>query len=178
MADRQVAFVTGASRGIGKAIAVHLARSGFDVALTARTVADGEAREHSSTLHKSDTRPLPGSLASTADLVEAAGVRSLTVPADLTSLRYFRFLTEPVRVGGVGCWVSRTGYSGELGYELFYSRDYADHMWTALLEAGEEHGLQPAGLGDLGWLSWHRHRRRLRMCRLKRTIIRRRLLER
>jgi NAD(P)-dependent dehydrogenase (short-subunit alcohol dehydrogenase family) len=84
MADRPVAFVTGASRGIGKAIAVHLARSGFDVALTARTVADGEAREHSSTLHKSDTRPLPGSLASTADLVEAAGVRSLTVPADLT----------------------------------------------------------------------------------------------
>jgi NAD(P)-dependent dehydrogenase (short-subunit alcohol dehydrogenase family) len=84
MADRQVAFVTGASRGIGKAIAVHLARSGFDVALTARTVADGEAREHSSTLHKSDTRPLPGSLTSTADLVEAAGVRSLTVPADLT----------------------------------------------------------------------------------------------
>ena len=44
MADRPVAFVTGASRGIGKAIAVHLARSGFDVALTARTVADGEAR--------------------------------------------------------------------------------------------------------------------------------------
>ena len=45
--------------------------------------------------------------------------------------------------------LSRTGYSGELGYELFYSRDYADHMWTALLEAGEEHGLQPAGLGAL-----------------------------
>ena len=84
MADRPVAFVTGASRGIGKAIAVHLARSGFDVALTARTVADGEAREHSSTLHRSDTRPLPGSLASTADLVEQAGARSLTVPADLT----------------------------------------------------------------------------------------------
>jgi len=84
MADRPVAFVTGASRGIGKAIAVHLARSGFDVALTARTVADGEAREHSSTLHRSDTRPLPGSLESTADLVEQAGARSLTVPADLT----------------------------------------------------------------------------------------------
>ena len=84
MSDRPVAFVTGASRGIGKAIAVHLARSGFDVALTARTVADGEAREHSSTLHRSDTRPLPGSLTSTADLVEQAGARSLTVPADLT----------------------------------------------------------------------------------------------
>ena len=79
-----VAMVTGASRGIGKAIAVHLARSGFDVALTARTVTEGESREHSSTLHKSNTRPLPGSLVSTAALVEDAGGRSLTVPADLT----------------------------------------------------------------------------------------------
>ena len=78
------AFVTGASRGIGKAIAVHLARAGFDVAVTARTVADGEQREHSSTLRASDTSPLPGSLRSTAALIEAAGVRSLTVPADLT----------------------------------------------------------------------------------------------
>jgi NAD(P)-dependent dehydrogenase (short-subunit alcohol dehydrogenase family) len=78
------ALVTGASRGIGKAIAVHLARAGFDVALTARTVEEGEEREHSSTLHRSDTSPLPGSLSSTARLVEAAGVRSLTVPADLT----------------------------------------------------------------------------------------------
>jgi NAD(P)-dependent dehydrogenase (short-subunit alcohol dehydrogenase family) len=84
MADRPISLVTGASRGIGKAIAVHLAQSGFDVALTARTVAEGEEREHSSTLRKSDTRPLPGSLISTAALVEDAGGRSLTVPADLT----------------------------------------------------------------------------------------------
>jgi NAD(P)-dependent dehydrogenase (short-subunit alcohol dehydrogenase family) len=78
------AFVTGASRGIGKAIAIHLARAQFDVALTARTTVDGERREHSSTVHTSDTTPLPGSLTSTAKLVEAEGVRCLTVPADLT----------------------------------------------------------------------------------------------
>jgi NAD(P)-dependent dehydrogenase (short-subunit alcohol dehydrogenase family) len=83
VSERRVAFVTGASRGIGKAIANHLARAGFDVALTARTVQDGDAYEHSSTIRKSDTRPLPGSLSSTAELVEKAGVRSLTVPADL-----------------------------------------------------------------------------------------------
>jgi NAD(P)-dependent dehydrogenase (short-subunit alcohol dehydrogenase family) len=80
----RTAFVTGASRGIGKAIALHLARGQFDVALTARTTTDGERREHSSTVRTSDTTPLPGSLSSTAALVEAEGVRCLTVPADLT----------------------------------------------------------------------------------------------
>jgi NAD(P)-dependent dehydrogenase (short-subunit alcohol dehydrogenase family) len=83
MADRKVAFVTGASRGIGKAIAIHLAGAGFDVAITARTVTEGESREHSSTLKRSDTRPLPGSLTSTAAAIEESGAQSLAVPADL-----------------------------------------------------------------------------------------------
>lgn len=81
--DDHVAFVTGASRGIGKACAIALAAAGFDVACTARTQHEGEAREHSSTVHKSDTRPLPGSLESTVAAIEAAGRRALSVPADL-----------------------------------------------------------------------------------------------
>lgn len=80
---RKIAFVTGASRGIGKAIAIELAHAGYDVAITARTVHEGESREHSSTLKRSDTTPLPGSLDSTASQIEAAGRRCLTVPADL-----------------------------------------------------------------------------------------------
>jgi NAD(P)-dependent dehydrogenase (short-subunit alcohol dehydrogenase family) len=80
---RRVAFVTGASRGIGKACAIRLAGAGFDVACTARTQKEGEAREHSSTVRKSDDRPLPGSLATTAEAIEATGRRALTVPADL-----------------------------------------------------------------------------------------------
>jgi NAD(P)-dependent dehydrogenase (short-subunit alcohol dehydrogenase family) len=78
-----IAVVTGASRGIGKAIAVHLARAGFDVALIARTFTEGEQREHSSTVRQSDTSPLPGSLTATAEAVADAGARSLTVCADL-----------------------------------------------------------------------------------------------
>ena len=81
--ERKVALITGASRGIGKVCAQWLARAGYDVAITARTVHEGEEREHSSTLKRSKTTPLPGSLDATAALVEAEGARSLAVAADL-----------------------------------------------------------------------------------------------
>lgn len=83
-ASRPVAFVTGASRGIGKAIALALADAGHDVVISARTVTPGEQRENSLTIHKSDTRPLPGSLQETAEEIEARGVQCLMVPLDLT----------------------------------------------------------------------------------------------
>jgi NAD(P)-dependent dehydrogenase (short-subunit alcohol dehydrogenase family) len=81
--NRKVAFITGASRGIGKSCAIELAAAGFDVAITARTVTEGEPREHSSTVKASDMTPLPGSLAGTAELIENEGVQSLVLPADL-----------------------------------------------------------------------------------------------
>jgi aminomethyltransferase len=58
--------------------------------------------------------------------------------ADVGSLRYFRFWTEPVQVGGVPAWVSRTGYSGELGYEIFVRPGDAEQLWQALTGAGAE----------------------------------------
>jgi aminomethyltransferase len=45
--------------------------------------------------------------------------------------------------------VARTGYSGELGFELFYPGEYAEHMWDAVMAAGTPLGLEPCGLGAL-----------------------------
>jgi NAD(P)-dependent dehydrogenase (short-subunit alcohol dehydrogenase family) len=76
---RPTALVTGASRGIGKATAVALAASGFDVAIPARTVHEGEGFDDSD----SAQRTVPGSLDTTAALVEEQGSRALSVPMDL-----------------------------------------------------------------------------------------------
>lgn len=78
-----VAFITGASRGIGRACAIELAAVGYDVAVTARTVAEGERRNHSSTLQAVDESALPGSLESTVAAVREQGTQALAVPADL-----------------------------------------------------------------------------------------------
>jgi aminomethyltransferase len=63
-------------------------------------------------------------------------VQTLT-DEDLGALRYFRFLPEPVRVGGVSVHLSRTGYGGELGYELFLvDPTDAETLWNAVVGAG------------------------------------------
>jgi aminomethyltransferase len=73
----------------------------------------------------------------------------ITEGTDLTQLRYFRFVPEGVTVGGIPCTVSRTGYSGELGYELYCSADDATALWNAVLEAGRPHGMRPIGLSAI-----------------------------
>ena len=76
----RIALVTGASRGIGRASAVALAAAGLDVAITARTVHEGEAFDESTSTRGG---PIPGSLETTAAQIDAAGGRALAVPADL-----------------------------------------------------------------------------------------------
>jgi aminomethyltransferase len=73
----------------------------------------------------------------------------ITEGADVNTLRYFRFVTEGVRVGGVPVWLSRTGYSGELGFELYCRPDDARALWDAVLDAGKRHGLRPIGLSAI-----------------------------
>jgi glycine cleavage system T protein (aminomethyltransferase) len=71
--------------------------------------------------------------------VQGPGSRELLAgitDESVADLGYFRFRPHQVHVGRVPCWVSRTGYSGELGYEVFCEPDYAEDLWAAVTEAG------------------------------------------
>ncbi|UJF34410.1 glycine cleavage system aminomethyltransferase GcvT [Paenibacillus hexagrammi] len=66
--------------------------------------------------------------------------------APLATLKPFRFF-QNVEVNGMKALISRTGYTGEDGFELYIGDIDAVDMWKTLLEAGQEFGLVPAGLG-------------------------------
>ena len=79
-----VAFVTGASRGIGRASALALADAGFDVVITARTEREGEGRTESNSVRNDDPIvSIVGSLERTAADIEAKGRRALPIKMDL-----------------------------------------------------------------------------------------------
>lgn len=73
----------------------------------------------------------------------------ITEGADVAELRYFRFIPEGVTVGGVPVMLSRTGYSGELGFEIYCKPDDAADLWNAILKSGGGHGLRPIGLSAI-----------------------------
>ena len=64
----------------------------------------------------------------------------------LGEMKSYHFLPE-VKVAGVDCIVSRTGYTGEDGFEVYCKNNGAVDLWDAVWEAGQKHELNPAGLG-------------------------------
>jgi aminomethyltransferase len=74
----------------------------------------------------------------------AALVQRLT-PVDLSAIGTYRFATG--KVDGVEAILSRTGYTGEDGFELYVPSGEGAKIWRALLEKGADLGVKPAGLG-------------------------------
>lgn len=75
----------------------------------------------------------------------AEKILAQTTPADVASIGYYHFAMD--HVADRPALVSRTGYTGEDGFELYLAAQDAAAVWGALLEAGEPDGLVPAGLG-------------------------------
>ncbi|WP_249292157.1 glycine cleavage system aminomethyltransferase GcvT [Metabacillus flavus] len=65
---------------------------------------------------------------------------------DLSSIKFFKFKDE-VSIAGAKALVSRTGYTGEDGFEIYCAAGDAEVLWSAILEAGKESGAVPCGLG-------------------------------
>jgi aminomethyltransferase len=68
-------------------------------------------------------------------------------PDDIAALKYFRLMHTSVR--GIPVTISRTGYTGDLGYEIWVDRQMALPVWDALTEEGVAYGLTPAGIWAL-----------------------------
>jgi aminomethyltransferase len=83
-------------------------------------------------------------------LLAVQGPNSTRVLQSLTRIRlseiaYYHFAQDAVL--GAEAIVSRTGYTGEDGFEIYFSPEHSERIWNSILEAGQPHGLIPVGLG-------------------------------
>jgi aminomethyltransferase len=95
-------------------------------------------------------------------------LRQVVTGADLASLKFFR-LTRG-QIAGFPVTITRTGYTGDLGYELWVSPQHAEALWDVLMEKGKDYGAMPVGmvamdiarveaallLGDVDYVSSHK----------------------
>lgn len=65
---------------------------------------------------------------------------------NLDEITFFSFKRN-VKVAGIDCMVSRTGYTGEDGFEVYCDNEGIKTVWREALKVGEEFGIEPAGLG-------------------------------
>ena len=69
------------------------------------------------------------------------------VEFDMDRMRFFR--VRETTLSGIPVHISRTGYTGDLGYEIWTDNAHAEALWDALMSAGEPHGMLPIGLNAL-----------------------------
>ena len=125
--SRKVAFITGASRGIGRASAIALARRGFDVVITARTVSEGQQFEYGPTKASAKSMSLPGSLESTAEAVREEGRDALAIRLDLLDTPSIDAALEQTwkEWGHIDCLLNNGIYQGPGTMELLADLEVA-----------------------------------------------------
>jgi aminomethyltransferase len=64
---------------------------------------------------------------------------------DLSKIEFYWFVEG--ELAGVPMIISRTGYTGEPGFELYFKNQYAEDIWKKVMDAGAEFGIEPIGLG-------------------------------
>jgi aminomethyltransferase len=74
----------------------------------------------------------------------AFSILARLVNFELERLRFFRFASG--KLEDVPVMVSRTGYTGDLGYEIWLGAEHAERLWDIVLEQGAKFGIKPAGL--------------------------------
>ena len=76
---------------------------------------------------------------------KALAILERFTPVLIAQLKYYHFTFG--EVDGVPCLIARTGYTGEDGFELYFSPEHTEKLWNDLLDAGRGEGLLPCGLG-------------------------------
>lgn len=77
---------------------------------------------------------------------KAQDILQKLVDFDLNEIGFFK-LRRDVLIDGIKCLISRTGYTGEDGFEIYTDNENIATIWEKIMEAGEEYGIKPVGLG-------------------------------
>lgn len=121
----RTALVTGATRGIGRQVAIGLARLGFDVAVTGRTVHEGDAALRPEAEALPELRTVTGSLDSTVAEIEALGRRAVPIVLDLLDREQLDRVgpTAIEALGHLDVLVNNAVYVGPGGEQRFLDLD-------------------------------------------------------
>jgi aminomethyltransferase len=76
---------------------------------------------------------------------ESRSILQKIIQADLSMIPFYHFIEDKYEDSNI--LVARTGYTGELGFEIYGNLNVIPKIWDALMEVGKEHGIVPAGLG-------------------------------
>jgi aminomethyltransferase len=64
---------------------------------------------------------------------------------DLAAINYYHFIDDSIT--GIRARIARTGYTGEDGFEIYFAPEHSERIWNDIVNAGQEFGIKPCGLG-------------------------------